>query len=296
MMMIVTLIVASSVCAIAQTRTIEHDYSAFDAIEVSNGFHVTFSQSDDYRAKLVVDDALESYVQCYVKSKTLYILLDDKAIPKDIKKQYKGRNAANPTLNATVYVPVLNSIILNEGTSFSSGQAMQVSDFTLTLGENASASNLNVTAKSASVSVAKKAKLSSMNIKAEDDVTVSGDGNGSVSLEYTAKKLTVNARGSSEMAINGEASGKIEVALDNSPKLTLSGKAPVLKITGKGSAKVDASGLSAEDAVLNFSAADVNVKPSDNLELELGKGASVNYIGNPKVKIVSIQSATVTRK
>ena len=56
----------ASVFGFAQTRTIEHDFSPFDAIEASNGFKVSTSASDSYGVKLTVDDALESYVEFYV--------------------------------------------------------------------------------------------------------------------------------------------------------------------------------------------------------------------------------------
>jgi len=80
-----TFAVASmSTLSMAQTRTIEHEYSEFDAISVSDGFKVSFVESDGYSAKFKVNDAFESYVQCYVKAGTLYIGVDDKSIPKEV--------------------------------------------------------------------------------------------------------------------------------------------------------------------------------------------------------------------
>ena len=54
-----TFAVASmSTLSMAQTRTIEHEYSEFDAISVSDGFKVSFVESDGYSAKFKVNDAL----------------------------------------------------------------------------------------------------------------------------------------------------------------------------------------------------------------------------------------------
>ena len=295
---VVTLFVAAAVTSFAQTRTVEHEYSEFDAVSISNGFKVTFSSGNGasaYSTKVTVDDALEGYVQCYVKARTLYIGLDEKSIPKDLKKTYKGKNAPDPVLTAIVYVPTINSITLNDDSSFASSETLNSGDFKLDLSDNASISNLKVVASKASISVRKKAKLSSINIKA-DDIAVKGDDDGGVTLEYASKSLSVDNAGSANLILNGE-TGNASVATAGGAQMSLSGKASSLKVTGKGnSSKVDASSFAVDDAMLSFSGADVMVNASKSLELELGKGASVNYAGDPDIKIVSIQNATVSRK
>ena len=77
--MAISAIALTSAVSVAQTRTIEHEYSEFDAISVSDGFKVTLVEKDGYNAKFKVSDALESYLECYVKAGTLYIGLDDKS-------------------------------------------------------------------------------------------------------------------------------------------------------------------------------------------------------------------------
>ena len=85
----VILIAASAAYGHSQTRSVEHDLSPFEAIEASDGFKVSITRSDSYGIKLTVDDALESYVESYVKAGVLHIGLDGKNLPKDVKKQYK---------------------------------------------------------------------------------------------------------------------------------------------------------------------------------------------------------------
>jgi hypothetical protein len=285
----------SSATLAAQTRTIEHEYSEFDAVSVSNGFKVTFVGQDGYNAKLKVSDALESYVQCYVKAKTLYIEIDDKAVPKEVKKDLKGKNSDGQVLEATVYVPSLNSITLNDDCTFTTKENLTAKDFRLSLSGTSSISNLNVNAESAVISVSKKAKLSSFNVKA-DKVTVNGDGNASAVLEYSCKSLKVNNAGSAELALNGQTEDA-SVTTAGSAKLSLSGKSESLNVTGKGgSSKVDAVTMSVDDVVVSLDGADLTVTPGKNLSLDLGKGASVCYSGDPKIKIVKIQNSTVTRK
>ena len=141
---VVILTIASIASAFSQTRTLEHEYGEFEKLDVSGGFHVNLVQDRSYSTRLVVDDILEPYVECYVKSKTLYITLDEKAIPKDIKKSYKGKNSADPVLKVTVYVPGLNSIKLSSNSTLASEFAMESDSFELTMGDNSVLNNLEV--------------------------------------------------------------------------------------------------------------------------------------------------------
>lgn len=284
------------VTALAQTRTIEHEYSEFDAVSVSDGFKVTMVEKDGYNAKFKVSDALESYIQCYVKAGTLYIGLDDKSIPKEVKKSFKGKNSDGPILEATVYVPVLNSVTLSDNSTFSSNDALNSDNFKLSLSGMSCITNLNVNVNSAVISVGKKSKLSSINVKAEDKVTVNAEGSATVVLEYSSKALEINNSGSADLSINGQCE-TASVCTAGSAELSLSGRTNTLNVTGKGgSSKIDAVTMSVDDVNVSLDGAELAVTPAKNLSLDLGKGASVCYSGDPAIRIVKIQNATVTRK
>ena len=290
---IATLLIASAFSAFAQTRTIEHEYSPFDGVVASNGFKVTIAQSDNYAAKLTVDDVLESYVQCYVKANVLYLGLDDKNIPKEVKKMYKGKDAPEPTLSAIVYIPILNSLTLNDNSQFFNTGTLSAENFSLFLNGTTAINNLNVVAKTAVLSVAKNAKLTNANVRTEGNIAVAGDGKGMMTLEYAAENLDVNTTGSADLVINGNAE-TVTVNSANSAKTAVSGDAKSLVVSGKGT--VDASNLKVDEAKLNTNGATVKVNASKELELDLGKGSDVQYDGDPAIKIVKIQSSSVTRK
>ena len=285
-----TLLIASASFALAQTRTLEHEYSPFDGVVASNGFKVTIAQSDKYAAKLTVDDVLESYVQCYVKANVLYLSLDDKNIPKEVKKMYKGKNSPEPTLSAIVYLPILNSLTLNDDSQFFNTGTLSAENFSLFLNGTTAINNLNVVAKTALLSVAKNAKLTNANVRTEGNIAVAGDGKGLMTLEYAAENLDVNTAGS----VCSTSLEKVTVNSSNSAKTLVSGDAKSLVVTGKGT--IDASGLKVNEAKLNTNGATVKVSASKEIELDLGKGSEVEYDGDPTVKIVKIQSSSVTRK
>lgn len=294
-LIIVTAVLTASLSS-AQTRTVEHEYSEFDAVSVSGGFKVTFVEQEGYNAKFKVSDALESYIQCYVKAGTLYIGVDEKSIPKEVRKSFKGNDSDGAVLEATVYVPALNSITLSDNATFSSAAELNAADFSLNLSGSSGITDLNVNAVSAVISVSKKSKLSSIHVKAGDKVTLNAEGNAGAVLEYSAKTLEINNAGSADLAVNGQC-GTLSVCTAGSAELSLSGSAGTLNVTGKGNSSViDAAALLVDDVNVSLDGAELTVAPGKNLSLDLGKGACVCYSGDPMVKIVRIQNATVTRK
>lgn len=291
------LMIASSACAFAQSRSIEHDLPPFEGLEVSDGFKITLSKGDSYSAKLTMDDALESYVQCYVKSGVLHIGIDSKNVPKELKKQYKGRNNSEPTLLAVVKVPSIKSISLADDCQFFCSYEIASTDMTMNLTGSASANNLRITGRSFNVSVGKNAKFTNAVLTLEEDLSLACDSRGSVAIEAKAKNVKVLASGGSVVDIKATVDETVSVETSSSATATLSGKAGSLEVTGKGpSSKVTASMLEVESAKLAVSGVAIEVNPSKNLELDLGKGSEVSYSGNPSVNIVKIQNSTVLRK
>ena len=294
---IAILIGASSICGYSQIRDIRHNLSRFDAIEASDGFEVSIKKSDSHSIRMSVDDAIESYVECYVKSGVLHIGLDKKKVPKDVKKLYKGKNSDGPRLEATVSMPVLKSLTLNDDSEFVSSGNQSGDIFTLVMNGSSKAKGLSVVSRTVNVTVGKNAVLSDASVTAEGDLTVTTDGKAEVSIKCAAENLTLSLAGNSVSSIEGKIEKDITVSAAGSAKLGLSGKAEALSVTGKStSAAVDASELKVPGCVITVTGTSVILPASDSLELDLGKGAEVTYAGDPVVKLVKIQNATVLRK
>ena len=293
----VILMTASAIAGFSQTRSVEHDFSPFDAIEASSGFKVSTTASDSYAVKLTIDDILESYVECYVKAGTLHLSLDDKSIPKDLKRQYKGRNSADPTLVAIVYMPTLKSITLNDNSEFFNSPNFSGDNFKVTLNGTSKISDMKIVAKTVNVNLSKNAQFTNANITTEGDLAINMDGKSSLSVNCAAENLLMTATGSSEASVNGKIEGKVDLTVGSSSKTTLKGNSGSFELNGKGiSAKVDVIGMPAKNVVISLSGADASVAPTESIELDLGKGAEITYSGDPSVKIVKIQNATVIRQ
>ena len=296
-LMMVILTIASTLCLFSQTRSISHKLSPFTGIEATDEFKVSITKSDDYLAKLTIDDDLESYVQCYVKGGVLHIGLDEKKVPKDLKKKYKARNSNGPTLVANVQLPLLKSLTLQDEAEFSCAGEIASQDLTFNLGGSSSAGKLRITGKTFKLTVDKNARFLESRVTVEDDLIISCDSKGKADIEYRAENLQVDNGGSGEVVLKGSADQKVSVNASGSSKTTLSGSSDKLDVAGKGSsASVDASSLEVDSASLSISGISASVKARKNLELDLGRGAEVSFSGNPEINIVKIQSASVLRK
>jgi hypothetical protein len=297
LLVIAICIMASTVCASSQTRSKEHSLSPFEGIEASDGFRVSITKGDTYNAKLTMDDALESYVECYVKAGVLHLGVDEKNVPKDLKKQYKGKNSPERTLVAVITMPVLKSLTLNDESEFFSAADLAVGDFAITMTGSSSINNLKIFGKSLDLNVSKNARFSNAGVNVEDDVKVTTDGKGGIAMECHAANIGITAAGASEINIKGSVDEKITVSPTGSSKITVAGNSKVLEVNGKGtSSKVDASALETEEATLAVTGVDVDVWASKSLELDLGRGSEVVFAGEPAIKIIKIQSASVLRK
>ena len=293
----VILIAASAAYGYSQTRSVEHDLSPFEAIEASDGFKVSITRSDSYGIKLTVDDALESYVESYVKAGVLHIGLDGKNLPKDVKKQYKGRNTADPTLVAVVYMPVLKSLTLNDDSEFYNSGNQSAESFTLVMNGNSKSSDLKIVSKTVSISLEKNAKLTNANVTTEGDLTMRVDGKAVTTLTCASENLNLDVAGSSDVNLNGSVEKKVTLTASGGAKVFLGGGSEIIEVTGKGtSAKIDASTFKTGSAIVSMTGISLDIAPESSLELDLGRGAEVSYAGDPAIKIVKIQNASVLRK
>lgn len=295
--LVATFIVASNISGLSQTRSKEHDLSPFEGIEASDGFKVSITIGDRYSAKLTMDDALESYVLCYVKAGVLHLELDGKGMSKDLKKSYKGKNSSEPTLVAMVTMPSLKTLTLNDDTQFFSSGKITATDLVINLNGSSLANNLNITGNSLVLSATKNSKFTNVVVDVEDALNVSADGKAAIAIDGQAKNISIIAGGSADINIRGEVEDKIKAEMTSGSKVTLSGKAPSLELTGKGTtAKVDASALKTGKALIALTGISADVSPVESIELDLGRGAEVSFSGDPTINLVKIQNATVLRK
>lgn len=286
---------ASCVCASAQTKQITHDFSTFDAIDVDYDFSVNVLKSESsYSVSLTVDDVLTDYVQTYVKNHTLYITLDKKNLPSDVKKLYKGRKSEDPVLNATVYLPSqLTGVNLHGASQLFIENEIECKTFEATVTENATIKKLSVDAEEFSISAANKAAGDI--VVYADNVTIKAEGNSKLNVEQSSEKLTVDAGGNCDLAVEGEALDVI-VKASVSAAVVLTGKSDNLEVTTSGAAKVDALNLKTRDCTADLSGnSKLTEAATDNLHVTMAGGSTLVYDGQPAFDIINVKNSSIVR-
>lgn len=294
----------------AQLSDKEIPVSEFNSLNVSDDFEVTLSRGP-YGVRLTVDKDLAPYVEVYVKAKTLYLSYDEKAVPKELKKLYRGRNGLTPVFRVVAYTPELRSVTLDDNASFIGVEEFVCPDFELTAAGKSQVKNLSVSANSARINLKKNARAT-LSVRSQRGVEVSADNNANVKLTATGNELTINSEGSSVVvasgpceALNVLSSGssqvtvtsdtkKVNLTTEGSSKVILSGKAESLQVKGTRSSTVDAYSLPVEEVEADLAgSSNVTVSVSRKAEVTLVGGSALFYSGSPEFKINKIVKSTL---
>jgi serine/threonine-protein kinase len=178
--------------------TQEEDYTDFDRLDISDGFHVDVSQGDDFSVVIRIDDNLLNHLRVAKQGETLSIGLDP------------GTNVRGDrvTLEADVTMPELAGADLSGGSHLNGD--LQVADLTLKLsgGSHAtlggSAGDLTVDASGGS-----HAKLGGLSVA---DAGVDASGGSHVTVKPSGT-LDADASGGSHVRYLGSPSlGKIDIS------------------------------------------------------------------------------------
>ena len=285
--------------------------SEFNAVNVSDDFEVTVSRGT-YGVRLTVDKELAPYVEVYVRSKVLYISYDEKAVPKELKKQYRGKGALTPVFRVVAYTPELQAVTLSDNATLTGVEEFTAGEFELTMAGKSQVKNLSISATSARISMKKNA-VATQNLKTDRGVEVNTDNSANLKLTFTGRELALTADGSSVIVADGGSTRslnlstggssqvsvisdteKVEVTAEGSSKLTLTGKALEMEVKGSRSSVVDAFAMPMEEVEANLSnSSTVTVSVSKKVSVNLVGGSSLFYSGSPVFEIEKIVKSTL---
>ena len=304
------LLTAFSFFAGAQTRERVHEVSAFTSIDVRNAFEVTVAKGA-YGVKLTVDTVLSDYVNVYVKGSTLYLSYDEKAVPKEVKKMFRGRNAPKPVLRAVIYSPVLEGIYMEDEATLTGADTFEGANFSMELAGKANVKSLSLHTSSAKILLKKNADAV-VTIDSESEINATTENGSHLRLDSRSRDLNLNASGSSQInnssdvvsafMVNSDGTSqvsagvnaaKVYVSSTGSSKVTVTGTASGLIVKGARSCNIDAMGLPVADAEAELSSGTFLVSPEHALTVDLTGGATVYYNGNPEIRVVRILKSTL---
>lgn len=281
----------------------------FTMVSANGDFEVTLSKGS-YGVRLTTDKNLTPYVQVYVRSNTLYLTYDEKSVPKDIKKLYKGKNASQPVFRAVVSMPQLNGIELDDNVILSSAEAFYGSDIVISLTDKAQVRNLTVQGNSITVNMKKNAQAA-LTLTADKKMEVTTDDKAILKLAEKAREITLNAKGNSDNALSGEGeilnlnlsekttsnvSHRTKNAVLNvggSTKLILTGTGEYLEVKGGKNAEVEAVAFPVKTMKAELDGGKVNVAVEKEMNVTLLGGSSLFFTGSPTLIVNKIVKSTL---
>lgn len=280
--------------ASAQTKT-SHDFSAFDALEVDYDFNIRVVDARDYSVSMNLENDLKDYVQAYVKNHTLYLSLDDKKLPSDLRKRYRARRSASPLLDVTIYTPeALSSVKMKGSSSLTVDFDLECRDFVLDLSENARVSKLVVDASNITVTMAGKSSANEIALYA-DNIKLNIAGSAGLYAEQDSQKIEIVAGGSAQIDVDGETLDA-QITASGSSKTTVVGKTNTLTVNGSGSSNVDALSLKTSECTARLSnSSKLYEAATEALHIDISGNSTLVFDGDPAIDIINVKSSTVQR-
>lgn len=288
-------LVLAGITAFAQPLLVQDkDFEKFHTLNVESDFIVKLVKSDAFAVKLTTDERIAAHVQAFVKNGTLYLILDEKGYTPELKKQLRQKGAADPVLQAEVYMPTINSLIMNGKSQLVHCDSFYNENFTATFSGNVVASQLNIGCSTAELNVSKSAKLTAA-LAVESKVYLNASNSATISLTQNGGNAFLNLGGSSLVDVRAEAQS-IEVDASSSAESHVSGVASMLKVTAAGLSRTDTELLETKDGDVTLSgSAKCHVNVTDNLKVNLTGGSMLTFKRKPSIEVDRIVNSTLIK-
>lgn len=304
---------AQNASTLSQLKELSFPVGEFNGLQVGGDFEVNVSRGGN-SVRVTVDEPLSKYVDVYVRSKTLFIVYNEKSVPKEIRKQYKGRGAAKPVFRAYVSMPVLSYASLSDNAVLNCSDEFSGSTFELEMTDKSQVKNLSAAGSNLKVFLKKNAQAS-LSLRSTDMLEVVADGNSNLKVFARSRAIVFTATGSSQAALDSDSdfltistagSGRLTATahaqtttllLVGSSSLSLSGDSPDCDLKAERNATLDADSFFVRNLKADMSGSPkATLSVSDNVDVNLVGGSTLFYVGQPVFKIGKIVKSTLAPK
>lgn len=271
------------------------EYESFNNVKVSDDFIVKLVSADKYMVRTTVDGRIESYVKAYVQNGTLYISLDRKSFPSDLKKALRVKGAPAPILEVEISFPSLESMEMGGNSILHRSDVLYTESFKLTVNDKARVDKIYVDCNTAEVILSKNA-YADVETRASEMLYVIASNSSKAVVKQAGKNLKIDAAGSSEVSAIAEVD-HINVLTSSMSSVILSpGTADSMTVSAVGSSKIDAEAVSVSKASMSQSGTSrcyVNV--SDTLKVNLTGNSLLSFKEKPYIDVERIVSSTLIK-
>lgn len=272
----------------------EKNYEKFDKISVEDNFVLRFIKAGTYAVTLKTDERIAAHVQAYVKNGTLYLVLDEKGFSSDLKKELRKKGAAAPVLEADIYMPSVNAVVLKGKSVLASCDRFETETFTMTVTDNALVSYVDIACSTGEINVSKNGQVtgtaavtSKMYLNISNSAQASFTQNGGNAFVSQSNSAYIDYKANLNM---------IEIEATGGSESHISGTSSHLKVTGAGLSRVDAELLESKDGdVFLNGSTKCHVNVTDHLKVNLTGGSMLTFKRNPSFEIDRIVNSTLIK-
>lgn len=292
----ITLIIALSLSAVismsAQTKTITRNFNEINGVKADNAFNISLKFSPDVNyVSMRITAELEPYIEIYNIGKILYMELNRKDMPKDLRKKYKGKNLEKAVLDVDVYLTKLQLLTLSDKTVLSAvGSEFSGEKVEISLSDDAKINNLKLNCENVVLNVKNSSELN-VDVVADNISFTSGNSSKS-SIKGIANNVEFLADGSSRLSFDGTAS-IVNSDSQFRSSIVMTGLADSINVKSSGFSKQELLGLKTRVAKTNINnSSDVYLNVEQKLYVQV-KGAKLFFTGRPLFELESVVNGTV---
>lgn len=276
-------------------KKIEKDFERFSTVKVENYFTVKLLSSDKYSVQINADERIVSYVQAYVKGGTLYLLLDEKGFTKELKKELRQKGSADPVLEADVYMPSLNSLIVSDKCIITHCDELQSDKFTLTASDDAVIRQLKVVCSSADLDASRNVEISSAAFQVSDRLSLKTSNSPKISFSQDGGDALLDLGGSSYLEMKAVIES-LDIKTTSSAESHISGTASEIVVDASGSSRTDVEQLEVEDGDVTMTGSSkcyANI--TDEIKVNLTGGSMLTFKDEPYIEVERIVNSTLIK-
>ena len=271
------------------------EYESFANVKVSDDFIVKLVAADKYMVRTTVDGRIESYVKSYVQNGTLYISLDRKSFPSDLKKALRVKGAPAPILEVEISFPSIESMEMGGNSILHRSDVLYAESFKLTVNDKARVDKIYVDCNTAEVILSKNA-YADVETRASEMLYVITSNSSKAVVKQAGKNLKIDAAGSSEVTAIAEVD-HINVLTSSMSSVILSpGTADSMAVSAVGSSKIDAEAVSVSKASMSqYGSSRCYVNVSDTLKVNLTGNSLLSFKEKPYIDVERIVGSTLIK-
>lgn len=276
-------------------KTVSDELPAFSKIVLGGDFSLDLRYGKQYRARMGVEELFADYVQFSVIDSTLTVSMDERKVPAEVRKLFRGKDSRTPEFRVEVTMPeTLRSLQLDGRASLVSADDLvfDASSVALRVMDNARIASVSFGSGRVELSLDKKADVS-LGVTC-DSLVVRQGGSSSLDVTHHAVACRYEVGGNASLLVKGE-TGLLKLDAKGFSKSILNGKAPVVRYRMGASAQVNSVSLESAQGFAELSGLGVvlTTAVTEDLTVDMNGGATLYFLNDPAIHIVYLKNASL---